>query len=159
MSFEPPDYLASLHACVDGYDGAHREAVVRAPDVFAFFARLFQDPELPSSARTLVNAVLAYFVAPHDALSEEELGPFGLLDDLYVAAHAFQLLRRELSGDVLQTAWQKRGRAAAQSIRGRREPPADDDEDVEEVMATVRSESRAAIGKHGREALKLAGIG
>lgn len=159
MPFEGPDYLASLHACVEGYDGAHRDAVVRAPDVFAFFARLFQDPELPASARTVVNAVLAYFVAPHDTLSEEELGPFGLLDDLHVAAHAYQLLRRELPGDVLETAWLKRGRPLAHSIRGRPAPARVDDEELDEVMAIVRAESRAAVGKQGREALKLAGIG
>jgi uncharacterized membrane protein YkvA (DUF1232 family) len=158
VPFEPPSYVASLRACVDGYDGAHREAVLRAPDVFAFFARLFEDPELPSGARPLVSAVLAYFVVPNDVLPEEDLGPFGLLDDLYVAAHVYQLLRRELPGAVLETAWQKRGRAPAKSIRGRPSTLPGDDDDLEEVMALVRSESRAAVGKQGRAALKLAGI-
>lgn len=159
MPFEPPNYLASLRACVDGYDGAHREAVVRAPDVFAFFSRLFQDPDLPASARTIVNGVLAYFVAPHDVLPEEDLGPFGLLDDLYVAAHAYQVLRRELSGEQLETAWRKRGRAAANSIRGRPTTQSGEDESLDDVMALVRAESRTAVGKLGREALKLAGVG
>jgi uncharacterized membrane protein YkvA (DUF1232 family) len=157
VPFEPPSYVASLRACVDGYAGAHHEAVLRAPDVFAFFTRLFEDPELPPSARPLVSAVLAYFVAPNDVLAEEDLGPFGLLDDLYVAAHVYQLLRREMPAGVLETAWQKRGRAPAKSIRGR---PASspDDEDLDEVMSVVRTESRAAVGKLGRAALKLAGV-
>jgi uncharacterized membrane protein YkvA (DUF1232 family) len=157
VPFEAPNYLAALHACVAGYDGAHRDAVIRAPDVFAFFARLFQEPDLPQSARVLVNAVLAYFVAPHDVLPEEDLGPFGLLDDLYVAAHAYQVLRRELDGELLESAWRKRGRAAAKSIRGRPTTLPDDD-DLDQVMAVVRSESRAAVGKAGRDALKMAGI-
>ncbi len=158
MAFEAPSYVALLHACVDGYDGAHRDAVVRAPDVFAFFTRLFEEPELPASARPLVNAVLAYFVAPNDVLPEEDLGPFGFLDDLYVAAHVYQLLRREVPAGLLETAWQKRGRPAAKSIRGRPATLPGDDDDLDTVMAVVRTESKAAIGKQARAALKLAGI-
>jgi uncharacterized membrane protein YkvA (DUF1232 family) len=159
VAFEPPSYLESLHLCVHGYQGAHREAIMRAPDVFAFFARLFQDPDLPDGSRAIVNAVLAYFVAPHDVMPEDDLGPFGLLDDLYVAAHAYQLLRRELAEDKLKLAWEKRGRAAAKSIRGRPPTSPGDHEDLDEVMNVVRQESRSAVGKLGRAALKLAGIG
>jgi len=144
---------------VAGYEGAHAEAVSRAPDVFELFSRLFAEPDLPEHARPIVNAVLAYFVAPHDVMSEEELGPFGLLDDLYVAAHAYHLLRRELPADLLERAWRRRGKSPPTSIRGRRKKDDDSDGNVDEVMAMIRTESRAAVGKEGRAALKMAGLG
>ena len=37
---------------------------------------------------------------------EAELGPLGLMDDLYAAAYAYRMLRRELPGGVLRDAWQ-----------------------------------------------------
>lgn len=141
------------------YDGAHAEAVLLAPDVFEFYARLFAEPELPDPQRPLVNAVLAYFVAPHDVFSEDELGPFGLLDDLFVAAHVYQLLRREVPEVLLVRAWARRGKSPPQSIRGKRKKDDDGDGDLDEVMAVVRHESRIAVGKQGKLALKMAGLG
>jgi len=140
MTFEAPDYGASLRECVRGYKGAHERAVLRTPDVYGLFARLFAHPRLPGSARPIVNAVLAYFVASDDVLPEEKLGPYGLLDDLFVAAHAYRLLRREMIPDDLVAAlWRAEG-------------------DPDEVMAEIYTESRAAVGKEGRVALKMAGI-
>jgi uncharacterized membrane protein YkvA (DUF1232 family) len=91
-------------------------------------------------ARQVVNGVLAYFVAPGDAMPEDTLGPYGLLDDLFVAAHAFRRLRRELPDEVFAAAWRGEG-------------------DLDEVMATIHTESRAAVGKKGRDALRMAGVG
>ena len=119
MAFEAPSFTEALRNCVHGYSGAHSAAIERAPDVFEFFARLFAERDLPDSARPLINAVLAYFVAPFDVMSEQELGPFGLLDDLYVASHAFHLLRREVPNELLHSAWRKRSRPAPLSIPGR----------------------------------------
>lgn len=156
--FEGPAFGEALRACVEGYDGAHGAAVCWAPDVFELFARLFAEPELPEHARPIVNAVLAYFVAPFDVLPEE-LGPYGLLDDLYVAAHAYQLLRRELPEELLLRAWRRRGKSPPQSVKGKASKDDDGDGDLDEVMAIVRHESRIAVGKQGRAALKLAGLG
>ena len=159
MPFDAPSYADSLRKCVAGYSGAHEQAVRWAPDVFELFSRLFAEPELPDHARPVVNAVLAYFVAPHDVLPAEDLGPYGLLDELYVASHAFAILRREVAPDLVIRAWKRRGKSPPQSIRGKRKKDDDRDGDVDEVMAIVRAESRAAVGKQGKTALKMAGLG
>ncbi|NUP07925.1 MAG: DUF1232 domain-containing protein [Polyangiaceae bacterium] len=158
MAFEAPSFAESLRLRVDTYDGAHGAAIRWAPDVFELFARLFAEPELPDHARPMVNAVLAYFVAPHDVLPED-LGPFGLLDDLFVAAHAYHLLRRELPEELLERAWRRRGKSPPQSVRGKRNKDDDGDGVLEDVMAVVRAESRAAVGKQARSVLKMAGLG
>ena len=140
MAFEAPDYAASLRECVRGYRGAHQRAVLRTPDIFELYARMFVDQRLPHAAQPLVSAVLAYFVAPRDVMPEEALGPFGLLDDLYVAAHAYRLLCRDLvPAEVLADAWHG-------------------EDDLDEVMAEIHSESRAAVGKQRRAILRMAGL-
>jgi len=134
------DFADDLRDFVQGYQGAYQRSVLRAPDVYDLFAQLFADERVDREARLIVNGVLAYFVAPGDAMPEDTLGPYGLLDDLFVAAHAFRRLRRELPDEVITAAWRAEG-------------------DVDEVLAVVHTESRAAVGKKGREALRLAGIG
>ena len=91
--FEPPDYAASLRTFVSGYEGSRERAVRLAPDVFTFYARLLVDDRLHRDARSIVSSVLAYFVVPDDVMPEAELGPLGLMDDLYAAAFAYRLLR------------------------------------------------------------------
>lgn len=139
MAFEPPSYANALRACVAGYEGSHAPTVLRVVDIFELFARLFAHPDLPPNARPIVNAVLAYFVAPVDVMSEEELGPYGLVDDIYVATHAFHVLRREVPDDVMQDAWIGEG-------------------DLDDVMNRARSDSKSALGKEGRAALRMAGL-
>jgi uncharacterized membrane protein YkvA (DUF1232 family) len=139
MPFEAPDFLASVRVFVAQYEGARQRAILRAPDVFELYARLFGQPELSREARSMVNAVLAYFVVPEDVLPEAEFGPFGLLDDLFVAAHVFRILKRELPAAAIARAWLA-------------------DDDVEEVMDVIYTETRAELGKRAREALRLAGL-
>lgn len=137
--FDAPDYAAALRRFVHEYRGARQRSVRLAPDVFSFYARLLIDPRLPRRARPVVTSVLAYFVIPDDVLPEAELGPFGLMDDLYAAAYGFRRLRREVPAALLVDAW-----------RG--------DVPVSDAMATVYSESRRALGKRTKDVLRMAGL-
>jgi uncharacterized membrane protein YkvA (DUF1232 family) len=134
-----PDYGVELKSVAQSYRGKRERSVRRAGDVFDFYARLFADPRVPRYARGTVNAVLAYFVVPNDVMPEEEIGAFGLLDDLYVAAHGFRQLMRDVPAEVLLEAW-----------RG--------DDDLDTVMAEVHTDSRAELGKRCRDVLRMAGL-
>ena len=68
MASEDLEFARSLRAFVDGYDGPHERAVRRAPEVFDLFATLFSNDQLDRVSRQMVNGVLAYFVAPGDAM-------------------------------------------------------------------------------------------
>lgn len=140
MVFEVPDYAASLGRFVHEYQGTRERAVRLAPEVFTFFARLLVDPRLPRTDRPTVTAVLAYFVVPDDVMPEAELGPLGLIDDLYAAAYAYRQLRRELPGDLLFDAWVG-------------------DDDLDDAMSVVYSETRAELGKRTKDVLRMAGLG
>ena len=139
MPFPVPDYAAALHRFVHDYEGSRAQAVRLVPVVFSFYARLLVDERLSRDARTIVTSVLAYFVVPDDVLPEAELGPVGLLDDLYAAAYAYRILRRELPQHVLADAW-------------------DADEQIDEAMSLAYSETRAELGKRTRDVLRMAGL-
>lgn len=134
-----PNYSNELRAFSQDYRGPRERAVRHASDVFEFYTRVFVRARLNRQQQSVVNAVLAYFVVPDDLFPEEKLGPFGLVDDLYVAGYAFKLLRREVSYDELLSCWD--GEAA-----------------LEVVMDEIYRECRAEIGKKGKDALRLAGL-
>lgn len=138
--FEAPDHAAALRRFVHEYRGSRQRAVALAPDVFCLFARMLVDPRLPRDARDLVTSVLAYFVVPNDVMPEAELGPLGLMDDLYAAAYAYRMLRRELPPELLHDAWIGEG-------------------DLDEAMAVIHTETRAELGKRAKDVLRMAGIG
>ncbi len=139
MSFVAPDYRVEIRRFVHGYEGAHEGAILRAGDVFAFYTRLMIDDRVRGDAQMLVCAVLAYFVIPDDVLPEAELGPYGLVDDLFLAAHVFRMLQRQVPVEVLADAW------------------AEDDE-LTRVMDLIYSECRSALGKLRRDVLRVAGL-
>ncbi|MCR9163743.1 MAG: YkvA family protein [Nannocystaceae bacterium] len=138
--FEAPDYAAALGRFVHDYTGTRERAVRLAPDVFNFYAKLLVDGRLSKDARTIVTSVLAYFVVPDDVLPEADLGPLGLMDDLYAAAYGFRMLRREVRGEVLVDAWTG-------------------DDVLEDAMAVVYTQTRAELGKKTKEVLQMAGLG
>ena len=133
------DFTQILRTAVRDYRGARERAIHRAGDVFDFYSNLFADSRVTGENRAIVNAVLAYFVVGKDVIPEEVYGPIGYIDDLYVASHAFRILRRELPGDLLIHAWAADG-------------------DLDETMEIVFRESRGEIGKRSREILRLAGF-
>jgi uncharacterized membrane protein YkvA (DUF1232 family) len=83
--------------------------------------------------------VLAYFVIPDDVLPEADLGPYGMLDDLFLASHVYRRLVRMLEPEVLADAWVE-------------------DDDLHAVMDLVYSQSRSALGKQRKDVLQLAGL-
>jgi uncharacterized membrane protein YkvA (DUF1232 family) len=97
------------------------------------------DRRVTGEARHLVAIVLAYFVVPDDVLPEEDLGPYGMLDDLFLAAHVYRLLDRQLEPEILADAWIE-------------------DDGLVQVMDVVYTESRAALGKQRKDVLALAGL-
>lgn len=137
--FEPPDYASALRTFVHEYRGTRERAVRLAPDVFTFFARLLVDDRLHRDARAVVSSVLAYFVVPDDVMPEAELGPLGLMDDLFAAAHGYRLVRREVAPEILADAWLG-------------------DEDLDDAFSVIYAETRAELGKRTRDVLRMAGL-
>jgi uncharacterized membrane protein YkvA (DUF1232 family) len=111
-SLEPvPDFYQRLRgdmrSWLNGKVGkAHRFADVLcyAPDLVHLLFKLSIDPRIPLQHKAKLAAVLAYFVAPIDAMPEAVLGPSGYLEDMALTAHTLTSLlgaRR----DILREHW------------------------------------------------------
>lgn len=124
---------------VGEYRGFFLNAVKWAPIFAATLMTLSKDPRLQERHRTMVNAAIAYFVTPDDAVPEEVVGPYGYLDDNLVSAYVIGQIARDVGWRVIEDAWG--GEAAAR-----------------EVTRETIDRERELLGHLGQEALQKAGV-
>ena len=100
------DYSEILQSNLAGYHGPHSDVILLAPELFRLMCRLLNDQRLPPRLKPLVNAAIAYFVAPFDPIPEEVYGPEGYLDDVWLSCHIARRIASELkSMDLLVQNW------------------------------------------------------
>ena len=81
------------------------EFILLAPDLFYLLTKLVLDEAVPAKKKAVVGAAIAYFISPIDLLPEAFLGPFGLLDDIAVAAYVLNNLLNELDPQIVLKHW------------------------------------------------------
>lgn len=90
---------------IEDYEGEFWEVIKVAPEMFRLFVNLLRDPDVPASCKPIINATIAYFVAPLDVVPEERCGPAGYLDDLFLCAWSLKRLKAQLEPGVLERNW------------------------------------------------------
>ncbi len=94
---------------LEDYNDEFKEYIRLAPELFRLFTTLFSDPDIPQNSKRLIAAVIAYFVAPMDAIPEESTGSWGYLDDVFLCAWALKKLEKDVGYDVLVKNWRGEG--------------------------------------------------
>lgn len=106
-----PDFIQVLKEQVERYGGTLRDVVLLAPVYATLMIHLLKDPRLARSQRLLVDAALAYLVSPNDVIPEDQVGPYGYLDDIFCCAYVATRLAEEVGWDVLEEGWTGEGTA------------------------------------------------
>jgi uncharacterized membrane protein YkvA (DUF1232 family) len=97
---------AILEKEIAGYEGEFSQLIAQAPDLYKMMTRILDDHALPSSMSPLVIAAIAYFILPDEIISEEEYGPIGYSDDIYLCAFvANEITWKSGSHDILVRNW------------------------------------------------------
>ncbi len=133
------DFAQVVKENVSDYRGWFSSAVRWAPIFAATLMTVSQDPRLQDRHRTMVNAAIAYFVAPDDAVPEDKYGPYGYIDDNLVTAYVFHRIARDVGWTVIEEAWG--GEQAARP-----------------VIQDLLDRERELLGHLGQEALLIAGV-
>lgn len=91
---------------ISGYEGKFSDLIREAPAFFRLMTRLLDDPLLPEKLSQLVIAAMAYFIKPLDIIPEENLGPQGYVDDIFLCAFVAERVMVEAgSADILINNW------------------------------------------------------
>lgn len=88
-----------------------RDVLLLLPDLTVLLARLLRDERVPLLEKGLAVAGLAYVVSPIDVLPAIVMGPFGLLDDLFIVAACLSRLLNHVHPDVVRNHWSGQGDA------------------------------------------------
>jgi uncharacterized membrane protein YkvA (DUF1232 family) len=95
-----------LEEDIAAYEGRHDDLIYQAPALYRLLVNLLDDPALPGRLRPLVLAAVAYFILPADVIPESIHGPYGYVDDIFLAAFvADQVLREMGSEEILTSNW------------------------------------------------------
>ncbi len=95
-----------LEEDISGYGGEFSNLISEAPAFFRLMTRLLDDPSLPTRLSPLVIASIAYFILPSDVIPEDELGPKGYVDDIFLCAFVADKVMIEAgSEDILTNNW------------------------------------------------------
>ncbi len=98
-------FLEMVEDDVRYYKDEFWEIIKLAPPMFKLFVNLLRDPDVPAKSKPIINATIAYFVAPLDVIPEELYGSVGYLDDLMLCAWSLKRLEDEVGYGVLRKNW------------------------------------------------------
>lgn len=107
MSNEITTYLEILRESLEDYEGEYSDLVTYLPDFYVCFLNLLDDARFPAPFRLFVNAAIAYLVSPADVIPEEEMGPAGYIDDVFLCAYVTRKIATQLQDTtILERAWE-----------------------------------------------------
>jgi len=103
-----------LEKDIADYEGEFRELILQAPALYRLMTKLLDDRALPSRMSPLVIAAIAYFILPEDIIPEDEIGPAGYVDDIYLCAFvANEVMKAAGTQEILTRNWDGNTPAAA----------------------------------------------
>lgn len=126
-----------------GEGSARREArrlLRELPNFLKLLGRLLRDVRVPAVDKLLFGAVLAYILMPADLLPDL-LGPFGMMDDLYLLGLSLSRLLARAGEDTLLEHWDGNPKALGYLIEG-----------VEQLGAMLPRPIRGALRRTARAA-------
>jgi len=99
-------FYENLVEQIQGYKGKKEEIIELTPEFFKLMTNLLEDHRTPQKAKPLINAAIAYFVAPYDITPEEVYGPIGFMDDIFICLYVIKRLREIIEIELLEDNWE-----------------------------------------------------
>ena len=99
------DFYDTLIENLDGYDGEYAYFINCGPNLFNLLCNLLSQKEINREMRLEISAAIAYYVAPDDIIPEEIYGPYGYIDDIFIAVYVLRKVAKEFGYDFLQNLW------------------------------------------------------
>ncbi len=91
---------------IKDYKGNNEPIIELAPTLFKLMTNLLEDHRTPQNIRPLINAAIAYFVAPYDVLPEQVYGAEGFIDDIFLCLYVIRKMADSISKELLEDNWE-----------------------------------------------------
>lgn len=100
MNRQFKDFYDTLLENLDNYNGEYESFINYGPDLFKLLCDLL-NCEIDSKLRLPICGAIAYYVTPNDVISEQTYGPYGYIDDIYLASHVLKMVADKHGYDFL----------------------------------------------------------
>ena len=132
------DYYSFLKEQVGAYHGKFDDIIYHVPEIFKILTELLND-DIDNKTRLIINAALAYFVAPMDIIPEQIYGPYGYIDDLFICSYVLKKIQNEYGWGILRRNWYGVG-------------------DIKIILPKIYKKSKEAIKGKEKDILKYVGL-
>lgn len=102
MNNQIKDFYDTLTENLDNYNGEYESFINYGPNLFKLLCDLL-NTEIDPSLRLPICGAIAYYVTPEDIISEQKYGPYGYIDDIFLASHILKIVADKHGYDFLQS--------------------------------------------------------
>ena len=101
MNKQFKDFYDTLLENLDNYNGEYESFINYGPNLFKLLCDLL-NADIDVSLRLPICGAIAYYVTPDDVISEQIYGPYGYIDDIYLASYVLKMVADKHGYDFLQ---------------------------------------------------------
>lgn len=101
MNKQFKDFYDTLLENLDNYNGEYESFINYGPNLFKLLCDLL-NADIDFSLRLPICGAIAYYVTPDDVISEQIYGPYGYIDDIYLASYVLKMVADRHGYDFLQ---------------------------------------------------------
>lgn len=83
------EFYDALKENLDSYNGNYSAFIDYGPMLYKLLSRLIMHygDKLDQEDKLHISAAIAYYVVPLDVIPEQEYGPYGYIDDIYISSY------------------------------------------------------------------------
>ena len=101
MNKQFKDFYDTLLENLDNYNGEYESFINYGPNLFKLLCDLL-NADIDVTLRLPICGAIAYYVTPDDVISEQIYGPYGYIDDIYLASYVLKMVADKHGYDFLQ---------------------------------------------------------
>lgn len=90
---------------LDSFEEDYASFIDCGPKLFRLLSDILNKQEIPKNLRLDISAAIAYYVIPNDVIPEDIYGPYGYIDDIFVAVYVLREVADEFGYEFLQKIW------------------------------------------------------
>lgn len=99
------DFYSTLIENLNSYDNEYPAYINCGPNLFNLLCELLNQNEVDKNMRLKISAAIAYYVASNDIIPEEIYGPYGYIDDIFVASYVLKEVINEYGLEFIEKLW------------------------------------------------------
>lgn len=99
------DFSDTLRENLDNFEGEYASFIDCGPDLFNLLCDILSNEKISPEFRLKISAAIAYYVVPDDVIPEEVYGPYGYIDDIFIAVYVLRMVADEYGYEVLRDVW------------------------------------------------------